>query len=164
MLSLSNLSVETSTGKKIIHSLSLDLKPGEVQVLMGPNGSGKSSLVYALAAHPDYKIIGTDAQFSLNGISLLKKRPEQRSRLGLFLAFQNPVTVDGVAILPYLRQVDHIFHPDNLEPLTQFKQKIINYARILGLKDEVISRNLNEDFSGGEKKRLEILQMMIVGP
>ena len=137
------------------------VKPGEVHAIMGPNGSGKSTLAYAIAGHPKYKLKVKNAKckIELDGKSLLDKTPDERAKMGLFLAFQYPVSIEGVTIEQLLRKVAR----GSMSAL-EFRKYLTKEAKRLGIKEELIKRSINDGFSGGEKKRLEILQMAIIKP
>ena len=168
MLKISNLQVSVE-GKKIVKGVDLMVKPGEVQAIMGPNGSGKSTLAYALAGHPKYEIRSpsapssgsrdTKSEMSLDGKNLLGMTPDQRAKAGLFLAFQYPVSVEGVTVEQLLKKV-----VGKGVSALEFRNKLERAGEKLGVKRELLRRSLNEGFSGGEKKKLEILQLKILKP
>ena len=164
MLKIQNLHVSVDK-KKILQGLSLDVKAGEVHAIMGPNGSGKSTLAGVLAGRDGYDI--TDGIVSYNGADLLELDPEIRAREGIFLAFQYPVEIPGVnniyllkAALNAIRKHRGEQELDAMEFLKLVKEK----TRLIGLKDDLLNRAVNEGFSGGEKKRNEIFQMAILEP
>lgn len=164
-LNLKNLAVRVGK-KEVIKNLSLQIKPKELHVLMGPNGSGKSTLASALAGHPDYTIdVGS---VTVDGQSILDKSPDERARLGLFLAFQYPVEIAGLSVQNFLRyahQARFAAQPERqFSQVLAFRKHIQQLARSLRVDPALLERGLNEGFSGGEKKRLEILQMAVLEP
>ena len=164
LLIIKNLRVKVDN-KEIIHGLNLNIKLGEVHALLGPNGSGKSTLALVLMGHPSYTIVG--GSIKLLGKNISKLLPEQRATLGIFLAFQYPQTVAGLVVEDFLRsaynaqQVSKKLSPLNVN---LFKKLLEPELKLLHIKPEFLQRNLNEGFSGGEKKRLEILQLIVLRP
>lgn len=158
-----NVSVEET---KILHGVNLTVQPGEIHAVMGPNGSGKSTLAHTLAGHPSYQVISGSIQ--LGAIEITELSPDERARLGLFLAFQYPVEVAGVKVMNFLRaayQERFAERKDKLFPTAlAFRNHLKACADDLSVKQSLLTRGLNEGFSGGEKKRLEILQMAILEP
>jgi len=152
--------------REIVRGLSLVVKPGEIHAIMGPNGSGKSTLANILAGNPEYEVSG--GSVSLDGQYLLEMSPDGRARAGLFLAFQNPIEVPGVAARSFLRQAYGQRFADQpekkFESVLKLYQHFEKVADELGVKKELLERGLNEGLSGGEKKRLEVLQMAILEP
>lgn len=165
MLDIKNLHI-TIDNKQIIKGLSLTIKPGEVHVLMGPNGAGKSTLGYALAGHPHYQISQTNntSSVTINNQNLLSMSPDERAKAGLFLAFQYPVAVEGVTVKSFLRQAYRAIYPQDRIPLFKFRKMLEIYADELGIDHDFFDRYLNQGFSGGEKKGIEILQMRVLKP
>ena len=164
-LKITNLQVKIDD-QQVLKGIDITIKPGEVHALMGPNGSGKSTTAKTLAGHPDYEVEG--GSVSLNGEDVLELSPDERAQLGLFLAFQYPVEIPGVKVNNFLRQA-HTARFAN-QPKKQF-EKVIEFRKHLAaladkfeVKKSLLSRGLNEGFSGGEKKRLEILQMAVLEP
>lgn len=164
MLSIASLSV--SIGKnEIIKGLDLHVGPGEIHAIMGPNGSGKSTLSATLAGHPDYEVTGGTITFE--GEDLLLLAPEERAARGLFLAFQYPVEIPGLSCMNFLKtSLEEIRKQQGRSPLSvlDFMRLVKEKAQVVKVKEEFLKRSLNEGFSGGEKKRNEILQMAIVDP
>ncbi len=160
--SINNLHVQTINEKKILRGVSLEVKTGQIHAIMGPNGSGKSTLAQALMGHPGYKI--TRGTITLDGENISKLTPDERAKKGLFLAFQYPVEVNGVNFAGFLRMaVNERSINGQVSPIA-FRKELSNKANKLAFTDDITKRNLNEDFSGGEKKKSEILQMSILKP
>ena len=169
VLSITDLHVAVSSGKTpILKGVNLEIRPGEVHALMGPNGSGKSTLAYALAGHPLYEITGGSVE--IDGEDLLAMDANQRARAGIFLAFQYPVTIPGVKVADFLRHaVSNIRNPERKEgegliPMREFRTQLLKQMDDLGLDHEFARRYLNDGFSGGEKKRMELLQLAMLRP
>ena len=163
-LSIKNLTVSIEN-KRILNNFSLDMNKGEVHSIMGPNGSGKSTLSHVLAGKEDYEIL--EGEIIFKDKDLLELNVEERSQLGLFLAFQYPVEIPGVNITPFLKsslnaKLKTEGKPE-IDALT-FAKELKTLASELGIPSEMLSRSVNEGFSGGEKKRYEILQMSILKP
>jgi Fe-S cluster assembly ATP-binding protein len=155
-------------GKEILKGVDLTVRQGEVHALMGPNGSGKSTLSYALMGHPNYEVIGGTA--TLDGVNLLELEADERAKVGLFLAFQYPTSIPGVTVANFLRHaVTNIRTPDRKEgedlmPMREFRKELREQMDELGIDQEFARRYLNEGFSGGEKKRAEVLQLAMLRP
>lgn len=161
-LEISNLHASVE-GKEILKGLSLSVRGGEVHAIMGPNGSGKSTLAYTLTGHPHYQV--TSGSATLNGANLLAMEPDERSRAGLFLAFQYPAEVPGVSVANFLRTAVNARRTDGKEmKLSEFAKKLREKMAMLEMDNSFATRYLNEGFSGGEKKRNEILQMAMLEP
>jgi Fe-S cluster assembly ATP-binding protein len=170
--------LEVSIGeKKILKGLTLTVKVGEVHALMGPNGSGKTSLAFALMGHPDYRV--TAGSITWRGESLVKVTPDKRAQAGLFLAFQYPSAIPGVTVASFLRNIyNAVHHPRQPQadasdgampkysgiPLAKFRKLMEEKMALLHMDPGFSARYVNDGFSGGEKKRLEMLQMAIVNP
>jgi len=152
--------------KEILKGLSLEIKPGEIHAIMGPNGSGKSTTAAVLAGHPDYEV--KSGNVTLDGSYLLDLSPDERAQRGLFLAFQYPVAVPGVKVEIFLRkahQARFSAQPEKqFAKAIDFRRYLQELARELDINEEFLKRGLNENFSGGEKKQLEILQMAVLEP
>ncbi len=147
--------------KEILHGVDLVVEPGKVHALMGPNGSGKSTLAYALAGHPRYKVTGGKVTFK--GEDVLELTPDERARLGMFLAMQYPVEVPGVSVTNFLRTAVNAVRGEDV-PVRQFARDLRDQMKVLEMDPRFAERSLNEGFSGGEKKRHEILQMALLRP
>ena len=176
MLLIKNLRVSIGN-KEILKGVTFGIKPGEIHILMGPNGSGKSTLAQVIAGHPSYKII--DGRLWMSGKEISKLTPDKRAKLGIFLAFQHPVEIPGVSVFSVLRKVKKprtrtssvrgkvysgLAAGGNLSKVRELRQELVKHLASLKLSEDFISRPLNEGFSGGEKKRSEILQMMALKP
>jgi len=155
----------TADGNEILHGIDLMVNPGEVHAIMGPNGSGKSTLSYVLSGRAGYEITGGD--ILLNGNSIIDMEADERARSGLFLAFQYPVELPGVSGMSFLRAaINARLREENQEEVDQlaFVKIVKAEAKKLGISDEMLKRAVNVGFSGGEKKRYEILQMALLKP
>ncbi len=149
-------------GKEILKGVSLTMKSGELTALMGPNGSGKSTLAYALMGHPKYKV--TKGKATLDGQDLLKLTVDQRARAGLFLGFQYPQEVSGLSLSKFLWTAYMQTHTAQTADTTQFDKDLKTHLSYLEMDESLLKRSLNEGFSGGEKKRVEVLQMATIRP
>ncbi|MEX0763980.1 MAG: Fe-S cluster assembly ATPase SufC [Nitrosopumilaceae archaeon] len=156
-------------GKEILKGVNLKTNPGEVHAIMGPNGSGKSTLAYTLLAHPKYEV--TQGDILLDGKSILDLKTDERAKKGLFLAFQYPTEVSGVGFSHFLRTsynaLSKALGSDKREvflTVREFQNYLKKNLDAVGLKHDFLSRYLNEGFSGGEKKRSEVLQMAVLQP
>jgi Fe-S cluster assembly ATP-binding protein len=164
MLSIKNLQANIGD-KQILKGLNLEVRAGEVHAIMGPNGSGKSTLASVLAGREDYEVTGGQVQFQ--GKDLLELVPEERAREGIFLAFQYPIEIPGVSTTNFLKTaVNEIRKARGQEPLdaVQFLTRMKEKMKLVDINQALLSRSLNEGFSGGEKKRNEIFQMAMLEP
>jgi len=164
MLKISDLKV-TVDGKAILNGVDLDVRPGEVHAIMGPNGSGKSTLANVVAGREDYEV--TSGSISFMGNDLLSMAPEDRAREGVFLAFQYPVEIPGVANIALLKEGLNAARRHRGEPeldALDFLKLVREKLKLVEMKEEFLYRSVNEGFSGGEKKRNEIFQMAILEP
>jgi Fe-S cluster assembly ATP-binding protein len=155
--------------KPILRGVNLTVKPGTIHAIMGPNGSGKSTLSYTLMGHPGYTITGGEAWYK--GQNILELEADERSKLGMFLAFQYPVSIPGVTVANFLRSAINAHRSEEGKdpkqtaiPMAQFRKAIREQMAALGIDEAFARRYLNEGFSGGEKKRIEILQMSMLKP
>lgn len=155
----------TVNGIEILKGMDLTVKSGEVHAIMGPNGSGKSTFSKVLAGHPAYEVSGGEVQFE--GNKLLELKPEERARAGIFLGFQYPIEIPGVANSQFLRLAYNTVQAgrgkDELDPL-EFDDFVREKMKLLEMNPDFLDRSVNEGFSGGEKKRNEILQMALLEP
>ncbi|MDP3940820.1 MAG: Fe-S cluster assembly ATPase SufC [bacterium] len=151
-------------GKEILHGVDISMKPGEVHVVMGPNGSGKTSLVMSLMGHPDYTLRNQNSVFGIDGRQMLGLLPEERARAGLFVSFQNPVEITGVSLLAFLRTAEKAIRPEEKKPLSDFKNEVKKALAAVGLDESFLHRSINEGFSGGERKRAEVAQLIVLSP
>ena len=164
LLQLEDLRVSVA-GTPVLHGVSLTVRVGEVHAIMGPNGSGKSTLAHVLAGHPGYLVTGGSAR--LDGVDLLAQPPEERARAGLFLGFQYPVEIPGVNNAYLLKAALNARRRQRGEPeidAFDFLNLVREKMRLMQIDDALLSRGVNEGFSGGEKKRNEILQMLVLEP
>ena len=149
-------------GTEILRGLSLTVNPGEVHAIMGPNGSGKSTLSNTLMGHPSYKI--TSGRILYKGQPIQEMSADERARLGLFLAFQYPIAIPGVSLGNFLlAAVRGVRGNDSVKPL-EFRKELMAQMKELGIQPDFVKRYVNDGFSGGEKKRIEILQMALLKP
>ncbi len=165
-LEIKNLHVGIE-GKEILKGLSLSIKQGEIHAIMGPNGTGKSTLAYTLMGHPNYAV--TDGEITFKDKNVLELEPDERSRLGLFLAFQYPVAIPGVTVANFLRSaINSRRRAENPEdkgmPIPEFRKMLKEKMDMLKMDHAFAGRYLNDGFSGGEKKRAEILQLATLKP
>lgn len=165
MLIIKNLKVEIA-GKKVLDGLDLIVRPGEIHAIMGPNGAGKTSLAMAMAGNPNYNIKkkAPGIKYDLDGENMIKLKPEERARKRLFVAFQSPVEVTGVSVLSFLRTADKALRSQETVPLSEFKKEVLKGLERVRLDEGFMQRSLNEGFSGGEKKRAEVAQLLVLKP
>ncbi len=167
-LELKNLHVSLEDGTPIVKGVDLRVASGEVHAIMGPNGSGKSTLAYAVAGHPAYEI--TEGQILLDGVDMTEAGADERAQAGLFLAFQYPHAIPGVTVTNFLRQAINAVRKarnggvESPIPVPEFRKELLAQMDRLKVSRELASRYLNDGFSGGEKKRVEILQMAMLRP
>src|SRR5437660_4894015 len=164
MLEVENLHVEIE-GRKILGGLSLAVNVGEVHAIMGPNGSGKSTLAYVLAGKQEYEV--TQGRVLLEGEDLLAIEPDERAAKGLFLAFQYPLEIPGVATMTFLRTAINAQRKKRGEPelsVPDFVKRVREAAKQLGIDQDMLRRGVNVGYSGGETKRNEVLQMALLAP
>ncbi len=168
MLEIKNLHVALEDGSEIVRGVDLSVDTGEVHAIMGPNGSGKSTLAYALMGHPAYEI--TEGDILLDGESVVDLGADERAQRGLFLAFQYPYAIPGVTVANFLRSAVNAVRKaraggeDDPVPIPEFRKTLSGAMNELKIPREMAGRYLNEGFSGGEKKRVEILQMAVLAP
>jgi len=160
MLVIEDLHV-TVEGKEILKGVNLQINAGEVHAIMGRNGSGKSTLSYTLMGHPRYHV--TSGSIVYKGTNIVDLPPNERAKLGIALALQYPVAIPGVSVANFLRAASKAVRGKEV-PVKEFRQELKTQMSALGVKDEFLSRYVNDGFSGGEKKRLEILQLTVLKP
>jgi Fe-S cluster assembly ATP-binding protein len=160
--------------REILRGVNLTVNSGEIHAMMGPNGSGKSTLAYVLMGHPSYEV--TEGEILLDGQNILELEPDERAQAGLFLAFQYPTAIPGINVANFLRlSVNAVKkarflkeHGDGAEykapPVAEFRKRLVEKMNILRMDRSFMARYLNEGFSGGEKKRMEILQLALLNP
>ena len=161
LLQITDLHVEVD-GKEILKGLDLALNKGEIHAIMGPNGSGKSTLAYVLTGRPGYEV--TSGQILYNGEDIMELAPDERARKGIFLAFQYPTEVPGVSVVNFLRTAYNAIHADEEKSAMAFRMYLQEKVDLLEIPTELVDRYVNQGFSGGEKKRNEILQMAVLEP
>jgi Fe-S cluster assembly ATP-binding protein len=168
LLEIKNLHVALEDGTEIVRGIDLSVNTNEVHAIMGPNGSGKSTLAYALMGHPAYEI--TEGEILLDGENVVEMEADERAQRGLFLAFQYPYAVPGVTVASFLRSAVNAIRKaraggeDDPVPIPEFRKALTSAMEELKIPKELAGRYLNEGFSGGEKKRVEILQMAVLKP
>jgi Fe-S cluster assembly ATP-binding protein len=167
VLEIKNLHVALEDGTPIVRGVDLEVDTNQVHAVMGPNGSGKSTLAYALMGHPAYEI--TEGEILLDGENVVEMEADERAQRGLFLAFQYPYAVPGVTVASFLRSAVNAIRKarageDDPVPIPEFRKALTGAMQELKVPKEMAGRYLNEGFSGGEKKRIEILQMAMLNP
>ena len=168
LLEIKNLHVALEDGTEIVKGVDLSVNPNEVHAIMGPNGSGKSTLAYALMGHPGYEI--TEGEILFDGEDLVEMGPDERAHKGLFLAFQYPHAIPGVTVTSFLRSAMNSIRKaraggeDDPVPVPEFRKEVLAAMDKLKVPRELAQRYINDGFSGGEKKRVEILQMAMLKP
>src|SRR5215210_7217448 len=161
LLQIEDLHVEVE-GREILKGLDLTINKGEIHAIMGPNGSGKSTLAYVLTGRPGYEVTAGKVLYKGEDISPLA--PDERAKAGIFLAFQYPTEVPGVSVVNFLRTAYNAIHPDNQKAAMAFRLYLQEKVDLLEIPTELVDRYVNQGFSGGEKKRNEILQMAVLSP
>lgn len=165
MLKINNLHAKIEDGVDILKGINLEIKPGEVHAIMGPNGAGKSTLSSIIAGKEDYEV--TEGEIIFEGENIIEDAPEERAQKGIFLSFQYPVEIPGVTVTNFIKAAINEIKKAKGEEEMSAKDMLAlvrKNAELLGMKKEFLSRSLNEGFSGGEKKRNEIFQMMMLNP
>ena len=165
MLKINNLHAKIEDGVEILKGINLEIKPGEVHAIMGPNGAGKSTLSSVIAGKEDYEV--TDGEILFEGENIIEDAPEERAHKGIFLSFQYPVEIPGVSVTNFIKAALNETRKANGKEELSAKDMLAlvrQNSELLGIKKDFLGRSLNEGFSGGEKKRNEIFQMMILNP
>jgi Fe-S cluster assembly ATP-binding protein len=161
LLHIEDLHVEVE-GREILKGLDLTVNKGDIHAIMGPNGSGKSTLAYVLTGRPGYEV--TQGKALYKGEDVLALPPDERAQRGIFLAFQYPTEVPGVSVVNFLRTAYNAIHPDEPKSAMAFRMYLQEKIELLEIPSELVDRYVNQGFSGGEKKRNEILQMAVLRP
>ncbi|TMK60563.1 MAG: Fe-S cluster assembly ATPase SufC [Actinobacteria bacterium] len=161
ILRVSDLHASVGTFEAL-HGVSLEIESGEVHVLMGPNGSGKSTLAHALMGRPEYEV--TSGSVTIDGVELLGLPTWERAAQGLLLAMQYPVQVPGVTVLELVTAAARAAHPEDPSVVADASERLAKEANRLGVRDELLARGVNDEFSGGEQKRMETLQLTVLRP
>ncbi len=161
LLQIEDLHVEVE-GREILKGLTLTIDKGQIHAIMGPNGSGKSTLAYVVTGRPGYVV--SQGKVLYKGEDVLALPPDERAKRGIFLAFQYPTEVPGVSVVNFLRTAYNAVHPDDQRSAMQFRMFLQEKVDLLEIPSELVDRYVNQGFSGGEKKRNEILQMAVLNP
>ena len=161
LLRIEDLHVEVE-GREILKGLDLSVDKGEIHAIVGPNGSGKSTLAYVLTGRPGYEV--TAGKIFYKGEDIMDLAPDERAKEGIFLAFQYPTEVPGVSVVNFLRTAYNAIHPDDQKSAMAFRLYLQEKIDLLEIPSELVDRYVNQGFSGGEKKRNEILQMAVLNP
>jgi Fe-S cluster assembly ATP-binding protein len=161
LIHIEDLHVEVE-GREILKGLDLTIDKGEIHAIMGPNGSGKSTLAYVLTGRPGYEV--TAGKITYKGEDILELEPDERAQRGIFLAFQYPTEVPGVSVVNFLRTAYNAIHADDPKSAMAFRMYLQEKVDLLEIPSELVDRYVNQGFSGGEKKRNEILQMAVLSP
>ena len=165
MLTIKNLHAQITDGAEILKGINLEIKPGEVHAIMGPNGAGKSTLSSVIAGKDDYEV--TDGEILFDGETILEDAPEERAHKGIFLSFQYPVEIPGVSVTNFVKAAINETRKAKGEaemPAKEMLALVRENSEKLGIKKDFLGRSLNQGFSGGEKKRNEIFQMLMLNP
>ena len=165
MLRINNLHARIEDGAETLKGINLEIKPGEVHAIMGPNGAGKSTLSSVIAGREDYEV--TEGEILFEGEDIGEDAPEERAQKGIFMSFQYPVEIPGVSVTNFIKvAINETRKANGLEemPAKEMMALIREKSELLGIKKDFLSRSLNEGFSGGEKKRNEIFQMLMLNP
>lgn len=160
VLSIKNLSIDVA-GKRVVSGITVSLASGSIHALMGPNGSGKSSLAMALMGHPAYQVV--QGEIWVNNQNVVSLSPDKRAQAGLFLAFQYPPAIPGVSVFTFLRESCKSIG-NGQETIEQFNARVASCLALLALDHAFLGRSLNDGFSGGERKKMEILQLLLLRP
>jgi Fe-S cluster assembly ATP-binding protein len=161
LLQIEDLHVEVE-GREILRGVNLSIDKGDIHAIMGPNGSGKSTLAYVLTGRPGYEV--KQGKVLYKGEDIMGLAPDERAKQGVFLAFQYPTEVPGVSVVNFLRTAYNAIHPDEPKSAMEFRMFLQEKIDMLEIPTELVDRYVNQGFSGGEKKRNEILQMAVLGP
>lgn len=150
---------------QILNGINLTINPGEIHALMGPNGSGKSTLAQVMMGHPDYEVNSSKSKIKIGKNNILDLKPDERAKAGLFLAFQHPISIPGVSVVNFLRTAYKHLFPENKEiSALDFFKYLKKIAKHLKISEDLLKRSLNEGLSGGERKKMETLQMIALSP
>lgn len=174
VLEIVNVSVALAHNplQDVLKGIDLTIYGGQVHAIMGPNGAGKTTLSLSLMGHPNYKIKNQSfgktqdkiSKIKINSEDIINLTPEEKAKHGLFVSFQQPVEITGVSVLAFLRTAYKALHPEEKIPLSDFKKKVTDALKAIGLPEEFMKRCVNEGFSGGERKRAEIAQLLVLKP